>query len=161
MKKVAMKLQMNLVRKIALFSIGWVAIHGLVQAGEAGSPRSVQLKVGTILATNEGSNFDPRLAPMKSQLGVFKYPSYRLLGEETKDVAWKESASFEVPGGRMLTLISQDYRDGRISLKVRLMKGEQPFLDTAVRLRSGGRFLLGGPAHDGGVLILSIGASVQ
>jgi hypothetical protein len=137
------------------------AALAVAQAGEADSPRAIQLKIGTILATNQGKNFDPRLAPLKSQLNVFKYQSYQLLKEETKDVAGKGDAVFEIPGGRSLTVTPQEYRDDRIALKVRLTRGDQPFLDTVVRLRSGGRFLLGGPAHEGGVLILSIGASAQ
>lgn len=158
-----MKLKKNMIRKILLFSLGvaLIAVSSPVQAGQAGTPKSIQLKIGTILASNEGKNFDPKLAPMKNQLNVFKYQSYRLLNEETKEVLWRGNAAFEIPGGRSLTVTPQEYRDTRIALKVRLMKGDQPFLDTVVRLRNGGRFLLGGPAHETGVLILSIGASVR
>ena len=158
-----MKLKKNLIRKILLFSL-WsvlIAASGVVQAGQADGPKSIQLKIGTILASNEGKNFDPRLSAMKSQLNVFKYQSYQLLKEEAKVVLWKGNAAFEIPGGRSLTVTPQEYRDNRISLKVRLMKGDQSFLDTVVRLRNGGRFLLGGPAHETGVLILSIGASTR
>jgi hypothetical protein len=152
----------KLIPKILLFSFGWVLIaaYGLGQAGQS-DPKAIQLKIGTILASNEGKNFDPRLAPMKNQLNVFKYQAYQLLKEETKVVPWKGNAAFEIPGGRSLTVTPQEYRDDRIALKVRLLKGDQPFLDTVVRLRNGGRFLLGGPAHENGVLILSIGASTQ
>jgi hypothetical protein len=158
-----MKLLKNLIHKILLFSFWCVLIapSGVGQAGQAESPTIIQLKIGTILATNEGKNIDPKLSAMKSQLSVFKYRSYQLLKEETKDVPWKGSAAFEIPGGRSLTVIPQEYRDNRISLKVRLLRGDQPFLDTVVRLRNGGRFLLGGPAHEAGVLILSIGATAR
>lgn len=152
----------KLIPKILLFSFGWILIaaYGLGHAGQS-DPKTIQLKIGTILASNEGKNFDSKLAPMKNQLNVFKYQSYQLLREETKEVPWKGNASFEIPGGRSLTVTPEEYRDDRIALKVRLLKGDQPFLDTVVRLRNGGRFLLGGPAHENGVLILSIGASTQ
>jgi hypothetical protein len=55
----------------------------------------------------------------------------------------------------------QEYRNTRVSLKVRLLDGEKPLLDTTVRIRNKGNFLLGGPAHEGGVLILSISAATQ
>jgi hypothetical protein len=48
-----------------------------------------------------------------------------------------------------------------LALKVRLLAGEKPLLDTTVKLREGGNFLLGGPPHEGGVLILSISAASQ
>jgi hypothetical protein len=34
-------------------------------------------------------------------------------------------------------------------------------VDTNVRLNNGGNFLLGGPPHEGGALVLSISATAQ
>lgn len=123
------------------------------------APQGVQLRIGTILASNESEDFDPKLSRMKNQLEVIKYSSYRLVKEESQRVDWRRNAVFEIPGGRSLVVVPQEYRNQRLALKVRLIEGEKPLLDTTVRLRNRGYFLLGGPAHEGGVLILSISAT--
>lgn len=157
-----MNLQKNLPRTVFLLSLVLFflpADHDAAEVGQTGGQRSVQLKIGTILAGNEGDEFDPKLTGMKNQLKVFKYRSYRLLKEESQKVGWQARADFEIPGGRTLVVTPQEYRNDRIALKVRLLKANQPQLDTVVRLRNRGNFLLGGPAHEGGVLILSISAT--
>jgi hypothetical protein len=130
------------------------------EAAENGS-KPVQVKIGTILASNESDQFDARLKPMERQLKVMKYRSYRLLKEDSQSVPWNDNATFEIPGGRSLAISPQDLKDKQIALKVRLTEGTKPLLDTTVRLQGRGYFLLGGPPHEGGALVISISASVQ
>jgi hypothetical protein len=125
------------------------------------SMKPVQLKIGTILASNQSDQFDARLKPMEKQLKVMKYRSYRLLKEDSQSVPWNDSATFEIPGGRSLAISPQDSKDKQIALKVRLTEGTKPLLDTTVRLQGRGYFLLGGPPHEGGALVISISASAQ
>lgn len=120
---------------------------------------AVELTIGTILASNEGEHFDPKLARMKEKLKVFKYRSYRLVKEESQRVFWQTDGRFAVPGGRSLVVVPQHYRNKQVSLKVRLLEGEKAFFDTTVQLPNRGNFLLGGPKHDGGVLIILISAA--
>ena len=141
-----------------LFSVSLAAVQG--HAAE-NSPPPVQVKIGTILATNKSDEFDARLKPLEKQLKVMKYRSYRLLKEDTQIVSWQGHATFEVPGGRSLSVTPQELRNRQIALKVRLLEGEKPLLDTTVRLTNRGNFILGGPPHEGGVLVLLISASTQ
>lgn len=129
--------------------------------GAENSMKPVQLKIGTILATNQSDEFDARLKPMEKQLKVMKYRSYRLLKEDSQSVPWNDNATFEIPGGRSLAISPQDSKDKQIALKVRLTEGNKPLLDTTVRLQGRGYFLLGGPPHEGGALVISISASAQ
>ena len=57
-----------------------------VDAAENNS-QTVRVKIGTILASNQSDEIDPKLSTMKNQLKVMKYRSYRLLKEETQNVA--------------------------------------------------------------------------
>lgn len=155
-----MNLLRSLVRTTVLFSAGLALSLPYLHGAEKGQ-QTVQLSIGTILASNESDNFDPRLSKLKSQLEVIKYRSYRLMREDVQKSTWQSSATFDIPGGRSLIVTPEEYRNDRLSLKVRLMEGEKPLLDTRVRLRNRGNFLLGGPAHEGGVLILSISAMTQ
>jgi len=155
-----MKLLESRLRRSLLFSLFLLLLSVSAHAGEK-APQGVQLSIGTILASNESDDFDAKLSKMKNQLEVIKYSSYRLVKEESQKVPWNGNALFEIPGGRTLAVMPQEYRNSRVSLKVRLQEGEKPLLDTTVRIRNRGNFLLGGPAHEGGVLILSISAAVQ
>ena len=96
----------------------------------------VQIKIGTILATNQSDDFDVRLKPIEKQLKVMKYRSYRLLKEDAQSVQWQENANFEIPGGRTLAISPQESRNSQIGLKVRLMQGSKPLIDTTVRLQN-------------------------
>jgi hypothetical protein len=153
-----MTLLRNLLKASLLSSLLLLAIY--VQGAENGS-KPVQVKIGTILASNESDQFDARLKPMERQLKVMKYRSYRLLKEDSQSVPWNDNATFEIPGGRSLAISPQDSKDKQIALKVRLTEGTKPLLDTTVRLQGRGYFLLGGPPHEGGALVISISASAQ
>jgi hypothetical protein len=148
----------NLLKASLLSSLLLLAV--CAEGAENGS-KSVQVKIGTILASNESDQFDARLKPMERQLKVMKYRSYRLLKEDSQSVPWNDNATFEIPGGRSLAVSPQDSKDKQIALKVRLTEGTKPLLDTTVRLQGRGYFLLGGPPHEGGALVISISASAQ
>jgi hypothetical protein len=157
-----MKLRWSLSQATLLFSL-WTVL-GSAPAGAAEAEKSqqaVQLKIGTILATNQADCLDSQLSKMKQQLEVIKYRCYRLIREESQKGSWEGNTVFEIPGGRSLVVTPQELRNNRISLKVRLLEGEKPIVDTTVRFPNKGNFLLGGPAHEGGVLILSISAMTQ
>jgi hypothetical protein len=125
----------------------------------AETAQQIQLRIGSILASNQSKEFDPKLAKMKKQLEVFKYQSYRLIREDSQKAGWGTETTFEIPGGRSLIVAPQERRGNQVSLKVRLLEREKTLVDTNVTLSDGGNFLLGGPAHEGGVLILSISAA--
>lgn len=151
-----MKLPPRLLKRSLLFSVLLVAVSSF--AAQPGST-PVQLKIGTILASNQSDDFDTRLKPIEKQLKVMKYRSYRLLKEDTQLVPWKENATFDIPGGRSLAISPQGSKNNQIGLRVRLTEGAKPLLDTTVRLQNRGNFLLGGPPHEGGALVISISAS--
>jgi hypothetical protein len=148
----------NLLKASLLSSLLLLAVSAY---GAENGSKPVQVKIGTILASNESDQFDARLRPMERQLKVMKYRSYRLLKEDSQSVPWNDSATFEIPGGRSLAVSPQDSKDKQIALKVRLTEGTKPLLDTTVRLQGRGYFLLGGPPHEGGALVISISASAQ
>ena len=158
--KVKRKLPRSLLRAILLFSLSPVLWSPPLGAAEKGQP-GVQLKIGTILATNEADCLDSQLSKMKQQLERIKYRCYHLVKEESQKASWLANSVFEIAGGRSLVVMPQEYRNNQISLKVRLLAGEKPIVDITVRVPNRGNFLLGGPAHEGGVLILSISPMTQ
>jgi hypothetical protein len=119
----------------------------------------VEVRIGAVFASNTEQTFDPRLASMRRQFDtLFPYTSYRLIKEERRLVVWGRQAGFDLPGGRYLLVIPREYKDGRVSMKLMLVEGSRPLFDTVVGLRNQGTFLVGGPRHQEGVLIIAIGA---
>jgi hypothetical protein len=78
--------------------------------------------------------------------------------EERQQVRWGERVDFNIPGGRYVLVIPKEYKNDRVTMKVMVLEGARPIVDTAVSLRNHGTFLVAGPREQGGVLILSIGA---
>jgi hypothetical protein len=137
-----------------------VLMAGWVGAAEK-NPQSVQVTIRTILAGNKSDEFDPKLKDMEQQLKPLKYRSYRALKDDTQNVPWQGTKSFEIPGGRLLTVAPQEFQSNRVSLKVQLTEKDKPVLDTTVKIPNKGNFILGGPPHEGGTLVLSISAAAQ
>lgn len=143
-----------------LFSLAMLCAAGWLPAAEK-NPQAVQVTIRTILAGNNSDEFDPKLKGMEQQLKPLKHRSYKALKEESQSVPWQGSKAFDIPGGRSLTVAPQEFQDNRIGLKVRLTQGDKPIIDTTVRIANKGNFILGGPAHEGGSLVLSISAAAQ
>ena len=155
-----MRLPKILRNQLRLFSLILVLVAGWVGAAEK-TPQSVQVRIRTILAGNKSDEFDAKLKDMEQQLKPLKYRSYRSLKDDSQTVPWQGTKSFEIPGGRSLSVAPQEFQNNRISLKVRLTEGDKPAVDTTVGIPNKGNFILGGPAHEGGTLVLSISATAQ
>jgi len=155
-----MKLAKIVPNLVLLFSLSLIAQRDLAGAAEK-NPQSVQVTIRSILAENKNDEFDAKLKGMEQQLKSLKYRSYRSLKDDTKSVAWQGTQSFDIPGGRTLTVVPQEFQENRISLKVRLTQGDKPVVDTTVKIPNKGNFILGGPPHEGGTLVLSISAAAQ
>jgi hypothetical protein len=147
-----------------LFNLGFMLLEGFAGAVESSAGKGaggVRVTVSTILASNQEDAFDPKLASLSKRLKVFKYRSYRLLRENTQQVRLKEQATFEIPGGRSLTVVVEQRSGNQLPSKVRLMEGEKPLLDTTFKFAPGEGLIYAGPPHEGGVLFLSISVGSQ
>jgi len=143
-----------------LFSLSLIALQESAGAAEK-NPQSVLVTIRSILAENKNDEFDAKLKGMEQQLKSLKYRSYRSLKDDSKSVPWQGTQTFDIPGGRTLTVVPQEFQDNRIALKVRLTQGDKPIVDTTVKIPNKGNFILGGPPHEGGTLVLSISAATQ
>lgn len=122
---------------------------------------AVQLRVQTVLATDASQDFDTRLTGMRSQLQAFRYSAYRLVQEERRHVGFGSQADFSLPGGRFLQVVPQRFVDEQIALRVLLMEGgtPSPLMSTLLSIPNRGTLFVAGRKHQGGTLIIRIGAS--
>ncbi|GIW41202.1 MAG: hypothetical protein KatS3mg076_1779 [Candidatus Binatia bacterium] len=136
--------------------LGFLCLPALAQ----GPPKSVELRVGCVLASNSGHDFDQRLVSLEARFQrLFRYTSYSLLKEKRARVPLGSKMGFDVPGGRYLVVTPKALRpDGRLSLGVLLLDGARPIVHTDVSLRMRSTFLVAGPQSTEGALILAIAA---
>jgi hypothetical protein len=133
-----------------------------VIATDARGGGTVDVTIGSVLATDAGTGFDSRLVAMRPQFeSLFRYSSYRLVKQETRPIRWGQGESFDIPGGRYLVVAPKELRNSRIAMSVMLLEGGRPLVDTTVALRNHGVLLLGGPRQQEGVLIIAIGAAAE
>lgn len=147
-----------------LFSLAGVppvVAEGGVAATASSSAGLVEIRIGAVVASNSGRGFDPRLVSLHKQFdALFPYDSYQLLKEERHRVAWGTKAVFDIPGGQYVIVIPREYKNTRIAMKVIVIEGTRPIVDTSLSLRDHATLLVGGPRQTEGVLILSIGAGM-
>lgn len=146
-------------RAVALLGASLLVFPAVVSAEPP--PAAVVVRIGAVLASNQGNEFDSRLTAMRRQLdNLFTYSSYRLVKEQRKRISWGGHAGFDVPGGPYVIVIPREYRDDRVFMKVVVIENSKPIVDTLLALRDQGTFLVGGRRHSEGVLILAIGADL-
>jgi hypothetical protein len=114
---------------------------------------------------------DPKLAPIEQNLREFskdfRFKTFRLLSEETNDLAWKKQAQIDLPGSRSLQVEPQQMDgDGRIKVHLELL-GEHPShsrkLHTDYSIQRGGTIFVGGmrlvpERPDEGMLLIAVTA---
>jgi len=136
-----------------------LAAEGSPEVTSSPAANAVEVRIGAVLASNSSQEFDARLAVMHRQFNVlFPYTSYRLVKEEHQRVPWGGKVGFDIPGGRYVMVIPREFKNDRVYMKVMVIEGSRPIIDTSVSLRDHATFLVGGPREHEGVLILSIGA---
>jgi hypothetical protein len=124
----------------------------------------VMVRTRVMVATNSGPargiDKELRQLAVAASLQRFPYASFRLLQSEERPVEFNGWAEFPVPGGRHLLVRPTEFRQGRVALSVMLMQGRMTLMNTVLRLRNHGEFVVAGPQQGDGVLFLSIGAAV-
>jgi hypothetical protein len=145
--------------RLTLFCFASVLLGAFqVVAGEM-----VELRVETVWATNASQEFDDRLKDIRPQLNEFRFSSYRLVQEERRRVDWGKQADFSLPGGRFLQVVPKGYNNKRIALQVMLIEGTTPtpLMGALLSIRNHGMVFVAGRKHQGGILIVRIGAVTE
>lgn len=116
--------------------------------------QGVPVHVQVILASKEpGGRTDPAIAPLVKELRRdFAYSSYQLLQTESGQATPQRPFQVSIPGGRTLSISLLGAAGSRVDLQVTTLG-----VNTKVSLKRGGPpFLVGGPPHGPGVLIIAI-----
>ncbi len=142
-------------------AIGCILLTLPVLAQGQGRGGQVVVTTRIVMASNTGAaNLNGAdNERLRQTMRMFPFKSYRLLQHEVRRVNMSGMEEFPVPGERHLLVQPTGYKSGRVSLDVMLMQGRKILVNTALKLRDGGEFVVAGPRHEDGVLFLVIGAS--
>ncbi|MGB0639351.1 MAG: hypothetical protein ACPGTU_08465 [Myxococcota bacterium] len=133
------------------------SVHDLY-AQKAESPVSdkVTIKVWTVHASNSHKEVDERLSRISKYLKNLNYSGFKLLSKDAAHLTPKGKQKFQIAGGKVVkvTVLSRDQKRARVRVEVHGSKGK--LVDTTVNIRRNGLFMVAGPKHKGGILVLPI-----
>ena len=121
---------------------------------------SVKIDVKTILASQENDFIDSKLTGLTRDLqSVFKYSSYRLLGQNRISLNGSKSEKVSLPGDRNMEIILKGISGNRATLDLAISSGNRQVFQTVIQLLNRKSVTVGGPQHQGGYLLFNISIS--
>ena len=135
----------------------------LVMVGAVGAQTAkgaVRIEIYSVLAadTNQGCDHKlEELARLRRLLDhLFHYSTYRVINHTTTDTDFGQTATFTLPGGRLLHLEPMGMDGDMIRMELMLFEGDEPKMTTDLKIMNNGIFIVGGPRYEEGTLIISI-----
>jgi hypothetical protein len=118
----------------------------------------VEIELMVVHATNAHDRVDPRLQPVLQHLRFLQFKGFTLLSMDEKELSVGGSHTFSVAGDRSVVVDVVERDERQVKLRVRMSNERGMFLDTTIRIHRDKSFMIGGPDHDGGKLLLPITA---
>ncbi len=117
----------------------------------------VDVKIDSVLAADTNQGCDKQLAWLKHRLmRLFHFSTYHLVQHKESHTGFGQTATFDLPGGRILHIEPMGMDGGMIRMEVMLFQGEEPMMTTDLKIMNHGIFMVGGPRYERGTLIISI-----
>ncbi len=116
----------------------------------------VQIGLWTVHASNKTQGVDKGLKRIAKHLHNLNYTGFSLLGKERAGVSVQGTKRFSIVGEKFVevTVLERGEKRARVRVQVHSPKGK--LLDTTVSIRRNGFFMVAGPKHKKGVLVLPI-----
>jgi hypothetical protein len=131
---------------------------------EAIAQNRIQVDIKTILASQEGPPKSANAlsgyalaAPLVQDLrSVFRYSSYRIIGEIQMSLRVGQTGSAVLPGKRRLEITPLSITNDRAELRLQLQRDNRQVFQTVIQLLNQGNLIVGGPKHQNGVLLFNV-----
>ena len=148
----------------ALAGVAWSS--GVARAAESKKAKAVELKVLTIIASNDDKHIDPQLKALAKQLKpTFRFSSYRLAGRQAKSVQLGRTWKAKLVAPYVLEATPTAVKDDKVSLTLKAVRGsgkkQKVLLQLKIQLRMGKYQLCGGWPASGGTLIVAVQARTK
>jgi len=116
----------------------------------------VEVELMVVHATNAHDKVDERLRPVLQHLRFLQFKGFSLLSLDEQHIAVGSAHTFNIVGDRRVTIDVIERDPIQAKLRVRMFNERGMFLDTTIRIHRDKSFMVGGPDHDGGKLLLPI-----
>ena len=87
---------------------------------------------------------------------MFKYSSYKSLGQHGMNLAMGQTGTASLAGGHVLRITPMRIAGNRSELKLEIFRSNQPIFQTVVQLLNNGSLFVGGPNYEGGYLLFNL-----
>jgi hypothetical protein len=121
------------------------------------SKGQVDVKIDSVLAADTNQGCDKQLGWLKHRLkNLFNYSTYHLVRHDETHTGFGQTATFILPGGRIMHIEPLGMDDGMIRMELMLFQGPEAMMTTDLKIMNHGIFMVGGPRYGRGTLIISI-----
>ena len=117
---------------------------------------SVQVRVWSVHATKQGTSMDDGLKRLAKHLRALDYGTFRLLRKDGVAIPPKGTRKIDIIGNKSVRVTVLDRNADRARVRVQIGSESGNVLDTTVAIRRNGFFIVAGPRHEGGILVLPI-----
>jgi hypothetical protein len=118
----------------------------------------VELKLLVVAASDSEAGVDPRLKPLQRHLEFLRYRGYQLLDTHNASLAPGGDATFSIVGNRRVNVLLKSRTPERAQFRVQVFSQGGKLLDTTLSVNRNGTFIVAGPRHQDGILILPLQA---
>ena len=144
-------------KSICLFWCMSLALLGLT-VSESAAAADLKVEVEVIKADRNSTVVDPQLKDLVKELSpILNFSGFSLVKKSEMHLALQESDEVVLSSKRKLELKFLGYNGNQARLQLRIMETKKETFKTIVLLVDKGHVLIGGPPHEGGVLLLRIG----
>lgn len=118
----------------------------------------VDIEVMVVHASNSHNRVDPSLQPVMQHLRFTNFKGFKMLSKEAKGINLSQDHTYTVAGGRRLKIKLLERDAKRAKIRIEMFNAKNKILDTTVSIHRNKSFMVAGPKHDGGVLVLPLTA---
>src|SRR5262245_49467459 len=107
----------------------------LVVGAVAGSPavaiasQDAVIQIQAVLASKDQTDFDPRLAPIKKELGGLPFKGYTLLGVQACRLEAGDQCEMDIPGNGYLHVTTTECTARHLKIRLLLNQKNRPILN--------------------------------
>ena len=118
----------------------------------------VSIEVMVVHASNSHNQVDPSLQPVMQHLRFLNFKGFQMLSKESHGVALGQDHTYNVAGGRRVKIRLKERDAKRAKIRIEMYNAKNKILDTTVSIHRNKSFMVAGPKHEGGVLVLPLTA---
>jgi len=118
----------------------------------------VNIEVMVVHASNTHNRVDPALQPVMQHLRFLNFKGFKMLSKEARGIGTGQEHTYTVAGGRRVKIRLIDRDAKRAKIRIEMFNAKNKILDTTVSIHRNKSFMVAGPKHEGGVLVLPLTA---